>query len=253
MWLKYADATMSDANTGAVACKVAVNDIGKTSVDQWIGDINMASESEGIVGKQWKNQNKEGKMVKADYTALYYNEDIFLLKDSNRTSVSNYSVQQCEVEIKLDGSVDVETLTYDMQFGMRFYESNDALEFTTTAEPEFDWYKSDMEFSPELKEEPVYEDAQPSKEVLEANYEFTATDVFADKIVVWEAALAVIAEAEAALIAEEEAAAAAAAEAAAAENEANASVSNMVTSRGRQEATTYVASQSYSNGFTSYE
>ena len=127
MWLKYADSTMSDANTGAVACKVAVNDISKTSVDQWIGETNMSSESEGIVGKLWKNQNKEGKMATADYTALYYNEDIFLLKDSNRTSVSNYSIQQCEVEVRLDDSVDVETLTYDMQFGMRFYENNDAL------------------------------------------------------------------------------------------------------------------------------
>jgi len=188
MWLKYADSTMSDANTGAVACKVAVNDISKTSVDQWIGETNMSSESEGIVGKLWKNQNKEGKMATADYTALYYNEDIFLLKDSNRTSVSNYSIQQCEVEVRLDDSVDVETLTYDMQFGMRFYENNDALTFTTTAEPEFDWYRSDLTFSAEYNEVVNFVDKQVSEEKeLKESYTFTATDVFADKIVVWEA------------------------------------------------------------------
>jgi len=119
----------------------------------------MASDSADVVGKRWKNQNKEGKMIEPDYTALWYKDEIFTLQDSTRDSDIEYKIQQCEVEIVLDSDTDLETLTYDLQFGMRFYEDNDALEFTSTDEPEFDWYRSDMEFSDELKEEPVYEEA----------------------------------------------------------------------------------------------
>jgi len=119
----------------------------------------MASDSADVVGKRWKNQNKEGKMIEPDYTALWYKDEIFTLQDSTRDSDIDYKIQQCEVEIVLDSDTDLETLTYDLQFGMRFYEDNDALEFTSTDEPEFDWYRSDMEFSDELKEEPVYEEA----------------------------------------------------------------------------------------------
>jgi len=75
-----------------------------------------------------------------------------------------------------------------MQFGMRFYENNDALTFTTTAEPEFDWYRSDLTFSAEYNEVVNFVDKQVSEEKeLKESYTFTATDVFADKIVVWEA------------------------------------------------------------------
>jgi len=98
-------------------------------------------------------------MIESDYTAHWWNDEIFTLQDSTRDSDIEYKIQQCEVEIVLDSDTDLETLTYDLQFGMRFYEDNDALEFTSTDEPEFDWYRSDMEFSDELKEEPVYEEA----------------------------------------------------------------------------------------------
>lgn len=112
-----------------------------------------------------------------------------------------------------------------------------------------------MTFSAEYNEEVDFVDKQVSEDKeLEESFTFTATDVFADKIVVYEAALAEAAAAAAAIVAEEEAAAAAAIEAEE-DAAANESVSNMVTSRGRQEeeATSYVASQSYVNGFTSYE
>lgn len=113
-----------------------------------------------------------------------------------------------------------------------------------------------MTFSAEYNEEVDFVDKQVSEDKeLEESFTFTATDVFADKIVVYEAALAEAAAAAAAIVAEEEAAAAAAAIEAEEDAAANESVSNMVTSRGRQEeeATSYVASQSYVNGFTSYE
>ena len=113
-----------------------------------------------------------------------------------------------------------------------------------------------MTFSAEYNEEVDFVDKQVSEDKeLEESFTFTATDVFADKIVVYEAALAEAAAAPAAIVAEEEAAAAAAAIEAEEDAAANESVSNMVTSRGRQEeeATSYVASQSYVNGFTSYE
>jgi hypothetical protein len=69
-----------------------------------------------------------------------------------------------------------------------------------------------MEYSDDLEEEPVYEDSQKQKQADEA-FTFEPTDVFSDKITVYEAAVA-------AEVAAAAAAAAAAAEAAAAEEEA---------------------------------
>ena len=145
----------------------------------------MASDSADVVGKRWKNQNKEGKMIEPDYTALWYKDEIFTLKDSTRDSDIDYKIQQCEVEIVLDSDTDLETLTYDLQFGMRFYEDNDALEFTSTDEPEFDWYRSDMEFSDELKEEPVYEEAGRT-EVVNFAQVFDTSVIFCNKIMALE-------------------------------------------------------------------
>lgn len=92
-----------------------------------------------------------------------------------------------------------------------------------------------MAFDDELKEEPVYEEPQREAPVVQ-KAEFAPTDVFADKIAAYEAAL--------------EAAAAEAAEAEEAE-----SVENMVMMQGRQEeeAASYSASQSYAQGYSLYE
>jgi hypothetical protein len=138
MWLKYADDDMTDEYTGVVGCKVVVGDPSKTKVDQWIGDVNMNSDSANVVGKKWYKQNKEGKMTEPDYYALWY-KDIFNLQESTRGDSGEYSIQMCEVEIKLNGATP-DTMTYDMQMGMRFYADSDATEFLTTKEPEFDWY-----------------------------------------------------------------------------------------------------------------
>lgn len=98
-----------------------------------------------------------------------------------------------------------------------------------------------MEYSADLEEEPVYEDSQKEKQADEA-FSFEPTDVFSDKITVYEAAVAAEVEAAAAAAAE----AAAAEAAAAAEEEANTSEpetnTNMVIGKfGRQEETTYEA------------
>lgn len=88
-----------------------------------------------------------------------------------------------------------------------------------------------MEFNSELKEEPTYEEPQREKPVVE-KAEFEPTDVFADKIATYEAAIAAAAEAEA--------------------EEAETS-ENMVMMQGRQEEASYSASQSYAQGYSLYE
>jgi len=65
-----------------------------------------------------------------------------------------------------------------MKMGVRFYADNDATSFVTTEEAEFDWYDEEMEFSNELKEEPVYEEPQTKKQAEEV-FEITVEDVFA--------------------------------------------------------------------------
>ena len=177
-WLKYNDEDFTDENTGVVGCKIVTGDTSKTEVNQWIGNINMASDSSDVVGKKWYKQNKEGKMNKPDYYARFYNDELFSVQASPRAS-GDYSIQRCEVEIKLPEGASPDTLTYEMQTGIRFYADQDATEFTTTPEPEFDWYRNEMEFSDELKEEPVYEEPQTEKQA-EEKFDIAVEDVFAD-------------------------------------------------------------------------
>lgn len=144
-----------------------------------------------------------------------------------------------------------------MQMGIRFYADKDATTFISTPEPEFDWYREDMSFTDDLKEEPVYEDKQPKKQA-EEEFTFAVEDLFADKIAAFEQAIADAAQA---------AADAAAAEEAAANDSTTDSTdstttdtaetqTNMVAGmRNKQEAadSTYAASQTYSNGYSTYE
>ena len=197
----------------------------------------MHADSADVVGKKWYKQNKLGKMSVPDYYALFYKEDIFTVQESPRTT-GGYSVQQCEVEIKLPEGANPDTVTYTMETGVRFYASNDATTFYTTPEVEYDWYNEVMEFSTELKEEPVYEDKQPTKAVEEA-FEFDVANIFG----------AAIAEYEAAQQAAAEAAAQAAADAANADSSdtdssdtADANGNMVAGMRSRQEAATYSAS-----------
>mgnify|MGYP000915182986 FL=1 len=236
-WLKYADDALSEDLTGAVACKIETGDNLKTAVSQWTGDVNMHADSADVVGKKWYKQNKLGKMSVPDYYALFYKEDIFTVQESPRTT-GGYSVQQCEVEIKLPEGATPDTVTLTMETGVRFYASNDATTFLTTPEKEYDWYNEVMEFSNELKEVAVYEDKQPTKAVEEA-FEFDVTNIFGAAIAEFEAAQQAAAEAAA----QAEADAQAAADAAADSSDTADANGNMVAGmRSRQEAATYSAS-----------
>lgn len=125
-------------------------------------------------------------MAEPDYFTRWYDESVFSLQQSPRTT-GDYSIQACEVEIELDEGSKPDALTYDMQLGIRFYADKDATTFISTPEPEFDWYRSDMSFSTDLKEEPVYEDKQPKKQA-EEEFTFAVEDIFADKIAAFEQA-----------------------------------------------------------------
>jgi len=65
-----------------------------------VGDVNLSKNSAGVVGKQWKNQEKTGKMAVPDYFVKPYNETAYSLQASNRKS-GDYSTQWCEVEMKI--------------------------------------------------------------------------------------------------------------------------------------------------------
>lgn len=116
-------------------------------------------------------------MNKPDYFAKPYNEEDLLVQSSSRTS-GDYSIQMCEVEVVLEQGT-LETLTFDMQVGYRTYLNNDATAFNTTREPSFEWYRKNMEFSDELKEEPVYEkETKQEKKQAEEKFEMTVESVF---------------------------------------------------------------------------
>lgn len=152
-YITFEDEDQDDDYTGAVACKIEVGDTSKTQVDQWVGVTDLSSESDEIVGRKWYKQNKDTKMTEPKYEALFY-KDLFELVESPRTG---YSVQMCEVEIKVDDDVNFDNMVLDMTVGARIYENNDATEFYSTPEKWFDWYQSELEFSEELKVVPVYE------------------------------------------------------------------------------------------------
>lgn len=91
-YLTYQDADQNVANTGAVACKIQVGDLSKTSVDQWKGVTNLNSNSTEIIGKTWDKQLKKTKMRAAAYYARWYDGGVFLSKQSNRES-GDFTVQ----------------------------------------------------------------------------------------------------------------------------------------------------------------
>lgn len=196
-------------------------------------------------------------MAEPDYYARWYNADIFSLQTSPRTT-GDYSIQACEVEIKLPAGSSPDTLTYNMQMGIRFYDSKDATTFISTPEPEFDWYREDMTFSTELNEEPVYEEPQPKKQA-EEEFTFAVEDIFTDKIAAFEQAQAEAAQAAADAAAAEEAAANADSTDTTTDSSSDTTAetqTNMIAGmRNKQETASaaYAASQTYSNGFTAYE
>jgi len=249
-WLTWFDEMQTnDYTTGAIGCKVTTGSPQKTSVDQWKGETDLSKDSTGVYGKKWKNQQKEGKMAKADYYAKTWDATLYEIQASDRKS-GQYSTQWCEVEVRLEDIDFPSDITLEMQMGARFYTSNTDTAPISTREPSFDWYREEMTFSDELKEEPVYEDPQEKKQAEEI-FEFTVEDVFAAFMDAYNAYIdQLIADAEAA------AAEAAAAEDSTSSDTAETSTAMVMGMRNRQETTTSTdisASQTYSNGFSTYE
>jgi len=72
MWLKYTNGDETADDTGAIGCKITVGDQKQTKVDQWVGDVNMSSDSADVIGKKWYKQNKYGKLTEPEYMANWW-------------------------------------------------------------------------------------------------------------------------------------------------------------------------------------
>jgi len=88
---------------------------------------------------------------------MWWNKDLFALKTSER-SIGGYSIQQCEVEIVLDKSSIPSDTFVVLKVGARVYAGNDETTFKTTAESSFEWFKSQMAYTPELEVPATYDE-----------------------------------------------------------------------------------------------
>jgi len=125
-WITYEDANGDRELTGAIGCKISVNNAAATKVDQWQGITDLTSDSTEVVGKKWYKQARTGKMSSPLYQALFW-QDVFTLADV--TERAGYKVQHCQVELPLDNGKLPEGITINMQVGARFYANDDATEF----------------------------------------------------------------------------------------------------------------------------
>ena len=90
-YITYKFDEANKALDGAVACKIQVGDYSKTSSDQWVGAIDLASTSKAIKGKKWYKQQPLNKLRKSEYNAMWWNKELFELKPSPR-SIGGYSI-----------------------------------------------------------------------------------------------------------------------------------------------------------------
>ena len=98
-------------------------------------------------------------MRKPEYYARWYDDTVFISKQSNRAS-GDFTQQQCEVEVELPAEANVDTINLDLAVGARIYANNDDQNFTALPQQEFDWYNAPMEYSESLEEVPTYENEQ---------------------------------------------------------------------------------------------
>lgn len=197
-WLTYLDPEGEES--GAVVCKIEIDAPANTETQQWNSEVNLSKDE--VAGKLWYKQKEgdgSGKMSEKnkDIYARSYDTDLFSLQEKIRKGF-NYKVQKCEVEF--DIAVKRTTKTFEMQTGLRIYESIDSTTFITTREPSFDYYRKELEFSTELKEEPVYEAPQKEKQA-EEKFEIVVEDVLnehMDRYTAYKEQLAAEAEAAAA-------------------------------------------------------
>ena len=195
MYITYADASQTKELTGAVGCKVQVGDLSATKADQWIGETNLNTASKDIKTAKWSKQGEGveyNKLREPEYVPLWWKEEIFNKKPNTR-STGDYEIQQCEVEIEMDADQKAaEALELTMSVGARFYkdDADKAPMSTDELYPfEFVWYKSNLDWSPEIEVPATYEagtDASSSsgKETLDID----AATTFATRIAAQSAA-----------------------------------------------------------------
>ena len=187
-YLKYQTPDLNEETTGAIGCKVQIGDLTKSEVNQWKGVTDLDATSPGVAGKKWYQQAEDTetgtskKMDTPEYEIRWYNEDVFALKQTERRNGS-YSVQQCEVELKIDDDVDMDTLVFDLEMGFRLYRSNDAKEFYQGVPKLFDWRRVPAEYSEDLEEPPAYREEDKQVESKpEVVKEIAVEDAFAERI-----------------------------------------------------------------------
>jgi len=142
-----------------------------------------------------RHQAKKGKLLKPEYMAMFWNQEIFKYKESPRKDVVDstgtatpYSIQECELEVILDERP--EATSYDFQSGVRVYANNEAKEFDCGIEEVFEWYQPTAEYDPLMNVEPTYEAAAQQVDVGASNeIAQDSKTVFAARIAEQEAAL----------------------------------------------------------------
>ena len=96
-----------------------------------------------------------------------------------------YEIQQCEIEMKLPEGADLVDQTFDLEFGARYYKSDEskAAETDCGYETYVPWYQPTVEYDPEMQVAPTYpEDEQVAAVSTLEEVTIDADAVFADRI-----------------------------------------------------------------------
>jgi len=96
-----------------------------------------------------------------------------------------YEIQQCEIEMKLPEGADLVDQTFDLEFGARYYKSDEskAAETDCGYETYVPWYQPTVEYDPEMQVAPTYpEDEQVAAVSTLEEVTIDADAVFAERI-----------------------------------------------------------------------
>lgn len=131
-----------------------------------------------MIGSPWRFVQRESKQTDPDYIALWWNTDWYALQDGRK---DGYKVQKCYMEVGMDDELvaAIGNKLYEVKIGARFYDDDNATDFVSMPEQEFDWYLPGMSFSSDLEKEPVYaEEAQIPQTQEQKTYEIDICTIF---------------------------------------------------------------------------
>lgn len=184
-WIAWTETTagVEDAKrkVGAVACKTEVGNTVATEAVEWFKDNNMACSGKDVQNKKWHMQLNKDKLKKAFYQAYFWNTDNYSKKDSDRVVTIDdngsdvevtYETQTCEVEVVMEGDAELtDNISFSLEIGSRFYESNDAKVMDCGTEQYEDWYQPKVEYDESLNVAPAYnkDDQAPVVTTQESN------------------------------------------------------------------------------------